>query len=355
MKIENQSNTTPENDNRFRPYHVAMLALLIVGTVFVATHEQGFQRKIPFQMEEGKIFGTVYHIKYQSEDDLHDSIVARLNSVDASLSMFNPSSTLSCINRGESMKADSLITSVWNLAQSISEDTDGSFDPTVAPLVNVWGFGFKKRQVPDANLIDSLRSLVGWKRISIRNGQFYKEDPRIVMDFSAIAKGFGVDHVAELFRKMGIDNFMVEIGGEIVAQGTNPKGEAWRIGINKPNDDSTCTDNELQEIIEIHNGALATSGNYCNYYIQNGRKIGHTIDPKTGYPAQQNILSSTVKAPSCAMADGYATAFMVMGMKRSQEFLQKHPQLEAYFIYADEEGEFRTWHTPDFYEKIDNK
>ena len=144
------------------------------------------------------------------------------------------------------------------------------------------------------------------------------------MDFSAIAKGFGVDHVAELFRKMGISNFMVEIGGEIVAQGTNPKGEAWRIGINKPNDDSTCTDNELQEIIEVHNVALATSGNYRNYYIQNGRKIGHTIDPKTGYPAQQNILSSTVKAPSCAMADGYATAFMVMGMERSQEFLKKH-------------------------------
>ena len=148
MKIENQSNTTPENDNRFRPYHVAMLALLIVGTVFVATHEQGFQRKIPFQMEEGKIFGTVYHIKYQSEDDLHDSIVARLNSVDASLSMFNPSSTLSCINRGESMKADSLITSVWNLAQSISEDTDGSFDPTVAPLAYPSGTASFTRKIP---------------------------------------------------------------------------------------------------------------------------------------------------------------------------------------------------------------
>ena len=177
-----------------------------------------------------------------------------------------------------------------------------------------------------------------------------KEDPRIILDFSAVAKGFGVDHVANLFRNLGIQNFMVEIGGEIVAQGTNPKGDAWRIGINKPDDDSTGTNNDLQEVIEVRDGALATSGNYRNFYMEGGRKIAHTIDPKTGYPAQQSILSSTVKAPSCAMADGYATAFMVMGMERSQEFLKSHPQLQAYFIYADENGQYQTWHTPLFYE-----
>ncbi|MCR5534076.1 MAG: FAD:protein FMN transferase [Bacteroidaceae bacterium] len=336
--------------NHFRPYHIVFLALLIVGTIIVAHREQDTQDKVPFQMEEGSIFGTVYHIKYQYKEDLHDSIMARLKAIDGSLSMFNPASTVSCINRGESMKADSLITCVWNMSRSISQETDGAFDPTVAPLVNVWGFGYKKKQVPEKALIDSLLDLVGWYRISIHNGNFCKEDPRIILDFSAVAKGFGVDHVANLFRNLGIRNFMVEIGGEIVAQGTNPKGEAWRIGINKPDEDSTCTNNELQEIIEVHDGALATSGNYRNYYIQNGRKIGHTIDPKTGYPAQQSILSSTVKAPSCAMADGYATAFMVMGMKRSQDFLREHPQLQAYFIYSDEDGQYQTWHTPYFYE-----
>ncbi len=248
------------------------------------------------------------------------------------------------------MEADSLITCVWNMSQSISQETEGAFDPTVAPLVNIWGFGFKKRQIPDKAIIDSLRELVGWQRISIQNGSFCKEDPRMVIDFSAVAKGFGVDHVANLFRNMGIQNFMVEIGGEIVAQGTNPKGDAWRIGISKPDDDSTGTNNELQEVIEVHNGALATSGNYRNFYVEGGRKIAHTIDPKTGYPAQQSILSSTVKAPSCAMADGYATAFMVMGMERAQDFLKKHPQLQAYFIYADENGQYQTWHTPLFYE-----
>ena len=348
MKIQNQSSQPTEN--RFRPYHIAFLAILIVGTIFIARRENGKQENIPFQMEEGSIFGTVYHIKYQYKEDLHDSIMARLKAIDGSLSMFNPASTVSCINRGESMKADSLITCVWNMSRSISQETDGAFDPTVAPLVNVWGFGYKKKQVPEKALIDSLLDLVGWYRISIHNGNFCKEDPRIILDFSAVAKGFGVDHVANLFRNLGIRNFMVEIGGEIVAQGTNPKGEAWRIGINKPDEDSTCTNNELQEIIEVHDGALATSGNYRNYYIQNGRKIGHTIDPKTGYPAQQSILSSTVKAPSCAMADGYATAFMVMGMKRSQDFLREHPQLQAYFIYADEDGQYQTWHTPYFYE-----
>lgn len=348
MKTNNVSEKPAEN--RFRPYHIAILALLIVGTFVIARREHGSKNEVPFQMEEGSVFGTTYHIKYQCDKDLHDSIQARLKAIDHSLSMFNPSSTVSCINRGESMEADSLITCVWNMSQSISEETEGAFDPTVAPLVNIWGFGFKKRQIPDKAIIDSLRELVGWQRISIQNGRFCKEDPRMVIDFSAVAKGFGVDHVANLFRNMGIQNFMVEIGGEIVAQGTNPKGDAWRIGISKPDDDSTGTNNELQEVIEVHNGALATSGNYRNFYVEDGRKIAHTIDPKTGYPAQQSILSSTVKAPSCAMADGYATAFMVMGMERAQDFLKKHPQLQAYFIYADENGQYQTWHTPLFYE-----
>ena len=348
MKSENVSNTAAEN--RFKPYHIAVLALLIIGTIFVAHLEHGKKYAVPYHSEEGAIFGTVYHIKYQYNENLHDSIMARLKAIDQSLSMFNPMSTVSCINRGESMKADSLITCVWNMSRSISQETEGAFDPTVAPLVNIWGFGFKKRQVPDKAIIDSLRELVGWQRISIQEGRFCKEDPRIILDFSAVAKGFGVDHVANLFRNLGIQNFMVEIGGEIVTQGTNPKGEAWRIGINKPDDDSTGTNNDLQEVIEVSNGALATSGNYRNFYMEGGRKIAHTIDPKTGYPAQQSILSSTVKAPSCAMADGYATAFMVMGMERSQEFLKKHPQLQAYFIYADENGQYQTWHTPQFYE-----
>ena len=350
MKINNVSNKPEEN--RFRPYHIAFLAVLIVGTFIIAQREHGTQKGIPFQTEEGYIFGTTYHIKYQYEENLHDSIIARLNAIDHSLSMFNPNSIVSCINRGESMKADSLIVCVWNMSQSISKETEGAFDPTVAPLVNIWGFGFNKKQIPEKEIIDSLRELVGWQRISIQDGLFYKEDPRMIIDFSAIAKGFGVDHVANLFRSMGIQNFMVEIGGEIIAQGSNFKGEAWRIGINKPDDDSTGTNTALQEVIEVRNSALATSGNYRNFYMEGGRKIAHTIDPKTGYPAQQSILSSTVKAPSCAMADGYATAFMVMGMEKSQEFLKTHPQLQAYFIFSDENGQYKTWHTPLFYETV---
>lgn len=348
MKFNQDINTPAKS--RFRPYHIALLALLIIGTIFIA-RQKNDKQEVPYQMDEGSVFGTVFHVKYQYNDNLHDSIMGRLKAIDASLSMFNPKSTVSCINRGENMKADSLITCVWNMSCSISQATEGAFDPTVAPLVNAWGFGFEEKQKPDKNTIDSLRNLVGWQRISIQDGLFCKEDPRMILDFSAVAKGFGVDHVANLFRDMGIQNFMVEIGGEIVAQGINPKGEAWRIGINKPDDDSTSTNTSLQEIIEIHNGALATSGNYRNFYMEDGRKIAHTIDPQTGYPAQQSILSSTVKAPSCAMADGYATAFMVMGLERSQAFLKDHPQLQAYFIYADEEGQYQTWHTPDFYEK----
>lgn len=348
MKLNYTSDAPAEN--RFRPYHIAVLALLIAGTVFVARNGNGKGKDIPYQQDEGTVFGTVFHTKYQYAEDLHSSIMERLAEVDASLSMFNPKSTVSRINNGEDMQADSLITYVWNISRSISEATEGAFDPTVAPLVNAWGFGFKHEQLPDSAQVDSLRTLIGWQRITLADGTFTKEDPRMVLDFSAVAKGFGVDYVAGLFRSLGIKNFMVEIGGEIVAQGTNPKGEAWRIGINKPDEDSTSTNTELQEVIEIRDAALATSGNYRNFYVQGGRKIAHTIDPHTGYPVQHSILSSTVKAPSCAMADGYATAFMVMGMERAQRFLQAHPQLQAYFIYADENGEYQTWHTPNFYE-----
>ena len=326
--------------------HIAFLLFLIAGTIYIAYQ----QHSMPYQKDSGFIFGTVYNISYQSDKSLKAEIEAEMKRVDAEFSMFNDSSTVSRFNRGERPRLSKMFLEVYKLASAVNKETEGAFDPTVAPLVNIWGFGFKKRQIPDKAIIDSLRDLVGWQRISIQEGHFCKEDPRIILDFSAVAKGFGVDHVANLFRNLGIQNFMVEIGGEIVAQGTNPKGDAWRIGINKPDDDSTGTNNDLQEVIEVRDGALATSGNYRNFYMEGGRKIAHTIDPKTGYPAQQSILSSTVKAPSCAMADGYATAFMVMGMERSQEFLKSHPQLQAYFIYADENGQYQTWHTPLFYE-----
>ena len=321
---------------------IAIIALLF----FLPSRKEASGRT--YQHNEGTIFGTIYHAKYLCDEDLRAEIEAALHEVDASLSMFNPQSTISRINRNETCLADEMLSEVLQLSYRISTATGGAFDPTVAPLVNAWGFGFKSGQLPDSTQVDSLRALVGLSAIHLRGDSITKDKPLAILDFSAIAKGYGVDKAAEVLRSHGIQDFMVEIGGEVVAEGINEKGNSWRIGINKPDDDSTSTNTELQDIVALSAGAIATSGNYRNYYISQGRKIAHTINPLTGYPAQQDILSSTVMAPTCAEADGFATAFMVLGMEEARRVLRSQPQLEAYFIYSDDEGHYRTWCTEGF-------
>lgn len=335
-----------KQNNRFRLWHIPVLVILTLAAIYILRSKSLSQ--IPYQSEEGAIFGTVYHVKYQYGSSLETEILDRLHAVDSSLSMFNKQSTVSRINAGEDMATDSLLEMVFHISEAISEATGGAFDITVAPLVNAWGFGFKHDQWPDSATVDSLRQFVGWHQVSLENHQVQKQDPRVVLDFSAVAKGFGVDQVASLFRSHGIENFMVEIGGEIVSSGQNPKGEPWRIGINKPDEDPTNTNNELQDIITLHDCAIATSGNYRNFYMHDGKRVAHTIDPHSGYPVQHSILSSTVMAPTCAMADGFATAFMVMGLDSAKAVLQKHQELQAYFICSAPDGKYTTWYTDGF-------
>ena len=330
-----------------RQFYIALLAIVAIVGLLIFERSKG-QKEAFYQHNEGTIFGTLYHVKYLYSNDLKADIEAELQKVDASLSMFNPKSTISQINRNETDAADEMLSEVLRLSFTVNKATDGAFDPTVAPLVNAWGFGFKNGQLPNDAQVDSLLALVGLSGIHLQDGKITKDNPLSILDFSAIAKGYGVDRVAQVLRDKGIKNFMVEIGGEVVTEGINDKGEIWRIGINKPDDDSTSTDTELQDIIALSNKAIATSGNYRNYYISEGRKIAHTINPKTGYPAQQDILSSTVMAPSCAEADAFATAFMVLGLEGAKQVLQRQPQLEAYFIYTDNQGEYQTWCTQGF-------
>ena len=251
---------------------------------------------------------------------------------------------ISRINRGETDTLDSYLLDILPMAQSVSEATKGAFDITVAPLVNAWGFGFKHSQLPTDAQVDSLRALVDYKYISIHDGRIVKSNSDVVIDLSAIAKGFGTDQVARLLSGHGVNNFMVEIGGEIVCRGNNPKGDAWHIGINRPVEDSTGMNTEVQEVVNVHDRAMATSGNYRNFYItEDGRKLSHTIDPANGRPVRHSLLSSTVIAPTCAMADAFATSFMVMGVDKAKEVLGRHPELQAYLIYTDSLGNYRTW------------
>lgn len=324
------------------------LILLIVGTVMIIYN----QKNTPYQHDKGMIFGTVYHVTYQNSDNLNDQIVAELNKVDSSLSMFNKQSVITKVNDNQDIEVDVMFGDVFTLARTVSADTDGAFDITVAPLVNAWGFGFKSGNMPSRHTIDSLRTFVGYKRVELHDSRIVKADPRVMLDCSAIAKGYGCDVVAELLRRKGIDNFMVEIGGEVVTSGISEKRVPWKIGVTKPSDDSLSVNNELQTVLNITDKAMATSGNYRNFYYKNGKKYAHTIDPATGYPVQHSLLSATVISDRCAKADAYATAFMVMGLEKAKKVLDRHRDLMAYLIYSDHKGEYKVWFSPSLRDKI---
>lgn len=282
-----------------------------------------------YRQNSNFVFGTIYNITYQSDKDLQQEIETELMKVDGEFSMFNPQSTVARINSGDStVERSEMFNEIYQLAQTVSRETDGAFDITVAPLVNAWGFGFKHEQLPTPEQVDSL--------LQLRNQ----------MDFSAIAKGYGCDVVARLLESHGIHNYMVEIGGEVVVSGKNAKGDDWHIGITKPTDDSLSVEGEMQTVLSITDHAMATSGNYRNFYYQGGRKYAHTIDPRTGYPVQHSLLSATVLAENCATADAYATSFMVLGVEGAKAVLARHPELMAYLIYTDEKGQLTTWASP---------
>ncbi|MCM1109528.1 MAG: FAD:protein FMN transferase [Clostridium sp.] len=289
------------------------------------------------------VFGTTYHIIYRSDSDLHEQIRAEMDKVNNSLSPFNTSSIISRINRNEDVQPDSMFTDVFTLAQRISEDTGGAFDITIAPLVNAWGFGFKNNDNITPELIDSLRDFVGYSSVSLTDGRITKQDNRTILDCSAIAKGYGCDAVARMLAAQGISDYMVEIGGEIVTSGQSPRKRAWQIGINRPEEDSLSLGGKPATVVSVTDIAMATSGNYRNFYYKDGKKYAHTINPQTGYPVEHSLLSATVLAPDCATADAYATSFMVMGLDSARRVAERHPELMVYLIYADEQGENQTY------------
>lgn len=321
-------------------WQLPFLVLLIVGTILI------LRNQAPYQTDQGLVFGTMYKITYQSKENLREAIEEELRKVDFALSPFNKASVITRINENTDLTPDSLFTEVFVLAQEVSAATGGAFDITVAPLVNAWGFGFKTGMNVDEATLDSLRSLVGIGKVRLQEGGIVKDDSRMMLDCSSIAKGYGVDCVARLLDRKGVRNYMVDIGGEVVVKGCNPRQESWRIGINKPVDDSLAVHNELETVLEISNVGVATSGNYRNFYYKDGKKYAHTIDPRTGYPVQHNILSSTVVADDCATADAYATAFMVLGLDSAKAVCASHPELEAYFIYTLPDGKSDVYFTP---------
>lgn len=313
------------------------------------------QKTAPYQQDSGFIFGTMYTITYQYKEDLKQEIEEELKRFDASLSPFNDASVISKVNRNEDVTVDTLFKNVFNRSMEISEETRGAFDITVAPLVNAWGFGFKKGEWPDSIRIDSLLEITGYKNISLAKDKVVKKDPRIMITCSAIAKGYATDVIAQLLQRKGIKNYMVDIGGELVLKGENPRKEKWRIGINKPIDDSLAIHQEMQLVLQLTDAGIATSGNYHNYHYKDGKKYAHIIDPRTGYPVQHSILSATVVAKDCMTADALATAFMVMGIDEAKAFAVNHPDIDVCFIYSDKQGDTQTYITENLKKQVVNE
>lgn len=332
-------------------------AIAIVLCIRNCNSNRPDRTSVPYQHLTGTVFHTIYHIQYADTADYHQEIRQLFQEFDASLSMFNKNSLISRINRNDTTAiADAYFSNLFAKARYVSRLTGGAFDITVAPLVNLWGFGYTRDTTTvTPQMVDSCRALVGFDKVELLpDGRVIKAHPNMILDASSIAKGYMCDVIAEWLRAKGVSNYMIEIGGEINLSGVNSRGKKWTIGINRPEIDSTNMQNEIQEVVR-YSGGVATSGNYRNFRTQGDTRYSHTIDPHSGYPIQQDILSSTVFAADCMTADAFATAFMVMGSEKAQQVLDKDTTIMAYFILtpAENSTEYRIVCSPKLKELID--
>jgi thiamine biosynthesis lipoprotein len=297
---------------------------------------------------EGQAQGTTYHITYYDEQkrDFQPEIEKILEDFDKSVSTYLPTSIISRINSNEKgVIVDKYFITCFNKAKEIWKNTNGAFDPTVYPLVNAWGFGPGKKQKIEKPIIDSILKFVGFDLIELKGKTVVKKDPRVALDFNAFAQGYSVDVVSDFLNSKNINSYIVEIGGEVYAKGKKADGGNWTIGIEKPIDNQT-SENPTKAIAKLENLAIATSGNYRRFFIENGVRYGHHIDPKTGYPTKNNLLSASIFAKECISSDANATGVLVMGLDKAKAFLQGHPELQAYLIYSDDKGNYQIYETP---------
>ncbi|MCW3090188.1 MAG: FAD:protein transferase [Ferruginibacter sp.] len=303
----------------------------------------------------GAAQGTSYNITYLAgqHSNYREAFDSIFKKIDLSLSTYIPASIISMINKNDTAVAvDEYFSEVFNKSMEVSEKTKGLFDVTVAPIINAYGFGFTKKDKVNKVLIDSLLKYVGYKKVRLEGRKLLKESPQVMLDFNAIAQGYTVDVLASFLESKGISNYLVEVGGELTAKGKNINDSCWTVGIEQPNE-IVMDGVSLKAILTIKDKSLATSGNYKKFYIEGGKKYTHIINPFTGYPAKSNLLSASVIAGNCMTADAYATAFMVMGLENSKQFLSEHTNLhlEVFFIY-DENGAWKTYTSKEFEENV---
>lgn len=309
------------------------------------------QRKEPVLIKMGgETQGTYYAITYYHDDstNLQPSIDSLLHRFDSTASTYKPNSIISRMNKNDpAIRADEMFTTIFQKAIEVSENTYGSFDITVGPLVSAWGFGLSNRLKMDQHIVDSLLPLVGYRKVSLVNGKLIKTDPRIRIDYNAIAQGYAVDVVGAFLDSKGIQSYLIDIGGEVLGRRTKPGGKKWSVAIEMPTKNAD-DDRTIQAVVSLQDMAISTSGSYRKFYEENGIRFSHTIDPSTGYPVKHSLLSVSVLAKDCMTADAYATALMVMGIDKSKAYLKKHPKIEAYLIYSASDGSMQTYFTKGF-------
>ncbi|MGB6268235.1 MAG: FAD:protein FMN transferase [Olleya sp.] len=318
--------------------------ILLILTIFFSCKKEPQLVKV-----SGPIFGTGFNIQYYDNDGKSyskqfDSLFYVINK---SMSNYQTNSDISKLNRNEAVKVDNHFKTVFKAAKQIYIETEGVFDPTIGQLVNAWNFGSKQNKTAlDSAKVDSLVKYVGLNRVGLVNDAI-KKPKETFIDFNAIAKGYGVDVIANFLESKNIKDYIVDIGGELRAKGINLKKErGWKVGVENPNFDGTQS---YDKAFEIKDKAMATSGTYRKFKIdENGNRYAHIIDTKTGYPTKTNILSVSVIAENCMLADGYATAFQAMGIKKVDYFLSKHPELKAYLIFENEKQELETLNLNQF-------
>ncbi len=332
-------------------FHSKFIKKVVILLVLISTGCSQSEKKIYYF--QGEALGTTYHIKAIPDDDnlvlMQKHIDSVITAVNNSLSTYQNNSLISHINKGEKLSVDQQFRDVFIAARKIYLETDGYYDPSIGILVNAWGFGPKKK-LPniekDSSLIDSLKQFVGYNMLQIDNkGTLIKKYPQIYIDYNSIAKGYAIDRIGQMLSDKHFDNYIIEIGGEVLTKGRNTeRNRAWLVAVDNP--DRKDAEKFISKI-DLTDKAMATSGNYRKFYIDKatGRKYVHTLNPKTGYPIQSNLLSASVIADNCTMADGYATAFMVLGFEKSKIFLNNHPELQAFLVFSDEKGNIKTFKT----------
>ena len=305
----------------------------------------------------GTAQGSFYHIQYLSDDGVNykSQIDSIFREIDSSLSIYKEYSIISKLNNGQDLKTDLLFNEVFLAAEKVYLESKGNFDCSVAPLVNAWGFYHDK--LGDSIVIDStnfynILPFIGFDKIKLIDDSLILPKG-MKLDFNAIAQGYTVDVIGQFLQAKGDSNYLIEVGGEILVKGRNADGNTWRVGVDKPSE-NIGKNERFQFILDLKNKALATSGNYRRFYEKNGVRYSHTINPFTGFPAENRLLSVTVIHESCMLADAYATAFMVMGVKKSKQFLKTHAEIEVYLIYTNKNGGWNTFISPDFKKRIVN-